>query len=101
MSEDAPVNTGAVSWPDAFGRVSRYGGCRPSCTAGRPEILAAGSVTCSTSSTIRRSWWTRGNACPRIRAPGLPGIDKATRPDRDLGRGRGVPGPDPGLAEVW
>ena len=40
MSEDAPVNTGAVAWPDDFTAVSWYGGCRPSCTAGREKILA-------------------------------------------------------------
>src|SRR5947199_310987 len=34
---------------------SWYGGCRLSCTAGRPKILVAGSVTCLTSSTTRRA----------------------------------------------
>ena len=60
MSEDAPVNTGAVAWPDAFGqftvlrmqaKLHRWAG----------EDPPAGSVTCSTSFTIRRSWCSVGS----------------------------------------
>ena len=35
-------------------RTSRYGGCRPNCTAGREKMPPAGSVTCIISSTTRR-----------------------------------------------
>ena len=54
MPEDAPGNPGAVegrAGSPPMRRTSRYGGCRPSCTAGREKIPPAGSVTCSTSST--------------------------------------------------
>ena len=71
MSEDAPVNTGAVAVAGCrFGLLSRYGGCRSSCTVGRPKIPPAGSVTCSTSSMTRRSWCTRGSGWPATRARG-------------------------------
>ena len=41
MSEDAPVNTGAVRWPDPVrGRVDGYGDAGQDCTAGRARILS-------------------------------------------------------------
>jgi hypothetical protein len=46
MFEDAPVNAGAVQWPDpdsAFWTVRRM---QINCTVGRVRITLAGSVTC-------------------------------------------------------
>src|SRR5690348_9407686 len=57
---------------------SWYGGCRLNCTAGRPVILVAVSVTCSTSSTTRRSWCTRGERVSANKGAKTAGIDKAT-----------------------
>src|SRR3954451_19270075 len=75
---------------------SRYGGCRPSCTTGRPKNRAAGSVTCTTSSTTRRSWWPRGNACPPNKGAKTPGIDKATAAQIETGIGV-----EAFLSQIW
>src|SRR4051794_11837768 len=79
---------------------SRYGGCRPSCTTGRPKNRAAGSVTCTTSSTTRRSWWPRGNACPPTGRQDSRDRQGHRGPHRDRDRGRGLPEPNPELAEI-
>ena len=79
MSEDAPVNTGAVAWPDPDSadvvvrrmqtKLHRWA---------IEKIPPAGSVTCSTSSTIRRSWCTRWERVSTNKGARTAGIDKAT-----------------------
>ena len=55
MPKDAPPNGDAPAGRDArWGRGGGYRRCRPSFTVGRWPILAAGSMTCSTSCTTRR-----------------------------------------------
>ena len=78
MSEEALVNTGAVAWPDDFTASVMVRRMQAKLHRWAGGNLPASSVTCSTSSMTRRSWCTRGSACPPIRAPGLPGVDKAT-----------------------
>ena len=76
MFEDAPVNTGAVAWPDDFTAsvTVRRTQANP---AGRSRTLIAGSVTCSTSfdPAFLVTAWQRvsTNKCARTA-----GIDKAT-----------------------
>src|ERR1019366_3090206 len=53
MPEDAPPNGGAPG-RSLRGRGLGYRRCRPGFTAGRRPMLAAGSVTCSTSCMTRR-----------------------------------------------
>ncbi len=55
MSEDAPVNTGAVNWPDADSAYFTVRRMQTKLHHWRPKNRAAGSVTCTTSSTTRRS----------------------------------------------
>ena len=92
MPEDAPGNPGAARSRDACRQVAvyrRYGGCRPSCTAGRGKIPPAGSVTCSTSSMTRISWrrvGARGGNTGRR----TPGIDAATVADIETRIGVGA-----------
>ena len=56
MSEDAPVNTGAVAWPDDFTASVMVRRMQAKLHRWAIEDLIAGSVTCSTSSATRRSW---------------------------------------------
>ena len=102
MSEDAPVNTGAVAWPDDFtasvmvrrmqAKLHRWAAEDPGRRFGDlfnlvydPAFLVHAWERVSTNKGARTA-----------------GIDKATAAvDRDLDRGRGFPGPDPGLAENW
>lgn len=66
-----------------------YWRCRPSFTVGRWPIPAAGSMTCSTSCTIRRRCWWRstGSRATRARTPGVDGLTAA-----DVEENIGVPG---------
>ena len=102
MSEDAPVNTGAVAWPDPDSayfavrrmqtKLHRWAGEDPGRRFGDlfnlvydPAFLvdAWERVSHQQGATDRR------------------GSTGHCGQDRDPGRGGGVPGPDPGLAEVW
>ena len=70
MSEDAPVNSGAVKWPHPDSAYFTVRSMQIKLHRWAGEILPAGSVTCSTSSTTRRSWCMRGSACPGTRGRG-------------------------------
>jgi hypothetical protein len=76
--------------PTVCRRRVRYGGCRASCTAGRPTILAAGLRTCATSLLTRRSWCARGSAWPPT-----PGHGPRGRP------GHGGLDPNPSRVETF
>ena len=101
MSEDAPVNTGAVAWPDDFtasvmvrrmqAKLHRWAGEDPSRCFGDlfnlvydPAFLVHAWERVSTNKGAQTAGHRQGHRGQ----------------DRDLGRGRGFPGPDPGLAEV-
>ena len=60
MSEDAPVNTGAVEVAGEFRPRTRYGRMQAKLHCWAAEILPVGSVTCSTSFMTRRFWWRVG-----------------------------------------
>ena len=101
MSEDAPVNTGAVAWPDDFtagvmvrrmqAKLHRWAGEDPSRCFGDlfnlvydPAFLVHAWERVSTNKGAQTA-----------------GIDRATAARIETsGRGRGFPGPDPGLAEI-
>ena len=52
----------------------------------------AGSMICSTSSPIRRSFWSPGIGCGVTRVPRTAGVDGETAHYIEAVRGRGVPG---------
>ena len=60
-------------------RSAGYWRSRPSCTVGPVMILIAGSMICSISSPIPRSFWSRGIGCGGTRVPGPPGWTAALR----------------------
>jgi hypothetical protein len=62
----------------------------PEDALGREKAVPAGSVTCTTSTMIRRSWCARGNALLRT---GVPGPRASTRPRWPRSR----PGRGPGF----
>jgi hypothetical protein len=66
------VNTDSVE-PSAG-----YGRSRPSCTVGPATIRIAGSMICSTSCAMRRSYWWRGIGCGATRVPATAGMDGRT-----------------------
>ncbi len=88
MPEDAPGNPGARARLRLAAGGARYGGCRPSCTAGREKIPPAGSVTCSTSSMTRTSWPRRGCACGQRGGEDARHRRATVAHDREPGRGR-------------
>ena len=102
MSEDAPVNTGAVGWPDPDSayftvrrmqiKLHRWAGEDPSRRFGDlfnlvydPAFLVDAWERVSDEQGGAKTGNRQGHGGP----------------DRNLGRGRGFPGTDPGLLEVW
>jgi hypothetical protein len=51
------LELGCIGLSDGYGR------SRPSCTGGRPTILIAGSMICTTLSATRVSCWWPGIVC--------------------------------------
>ena len=78
MSEDAPVNTGAVAWPDDFTASVMVRRMQAKLHRWAAEDPAAGSVTCSTSSMTRRSWCIAWERVSTNKGARTAGIDKAT-----------------------
>ena len=102
MSEDAPVNTGAVAWPDpdsAYFAVRRMQIKLHRWASEDPGRRFGDLFNLVYDPAFLVHAWER--VCRQRRGARLAGIDRATvAQDRDPDRGRGVPGPDPGLAEV-
>ena len=101
MSEDAPVNTGAVAWPDDFtaGVMVRRMQAKLHHWAGEDPSRCFGDLfNLVYDPAFLVHAWERVSTNKGAQTAGIdPGHGGQ---DRDSGRGRGFPGPDPGLTEI-
>src|SRR6266851_1394059 len=101
MSEEALVNTGAVGWPDpdtAYFAVRRMQTKLHRWAGEDPSRRFGDLFNLVYDPAFLVHAWERVSA---NRGAKTPGVDRATAAQVEiLDRGRGFPGPDPGLAEI-